>query len=42
MPAYNAAKTLCKTDQEVMSQGIVDPTILLLTVFNSYIISNCA
>ena len=29
MPAYNAAKTLRKTYDEVMSQGIVDLVILV-------------
>ena len=30
MPAYNAAKTLCKTYEEVMAQQIVDLVILVL------------
>ena len=29
MPAYNAEKTLLKTYEEVMSQGIVDMVILV-------------
>jgi glycosyltransferase involved in cell wall biosynthesis len=29
MPAYNAAKTLHQTYEEVMGQGMVDPVILV-------------